>query len=166
MDSIAYMGAIFMKCRILGSLLLALLLLPAAAGAAEGGNGTFPAENEDHAVLFSSAFSSAGSGEESESTLYFNDGFGRMTEFHMVSENQVMTLIIRQNMRVVWKGSCHVENSRFSVVRREGEGHIYFLITMGEHTYHGEITRDDHWDVQEIKDDLSRGPAHLQHSIS
>ena len=46
------------------------------------------------------------------------------------------------------------------------EKSFIFLITMGEHTYHGEITRDDRWDVQEIKDDLSRGPAHLQHSIS
>ena len=72
----------------------------------------------------------------------------------MVSDNHLMTVTIRQNMRIVWKGSCHVKNDDFSVVRREGEGHIYFLITMGEHTYRGEITRDDSWDVQEVRTSL------------
>ncbi|WP_443794340.1 hypothetical protein [Dialister hominis] len=140
-----------MKHRMMGGLLLAFCLLPAAAGAADGGNGTFPAQREE-AMQFSSAFSSEGTAQESESTLYFNDGFGRMTEFHMTSDNHVMTLTIRQNMRVMWKGSCHVDRDTFSVVRREGQGHVYFLITMGEHTYHGEITRDDRWDVREVKD--------------
>ena len=91
---------------------------------------------------------------ESQSSLYFNDGFGRLTEFEMKSENHVMTLTIRQNMGVVWKGSCHVDNDAFSVVRRESMGHIYFLITMGEHHYRGEITGDDKWEISEDKGKL------------
>ena len=154
MNSMAYLGVVFMKRSIVKGLLLALCLLPAAAGATEGG---VPDRNEDRGIQFSSAFSSVEKGGESESTLYFNDGFGRMTEFHMVSDNHVMTVTIRQNMRIVWKGSCHVKNDDFSVVRREGEGHIYFLITMGEHTYRGEITRDDSWDEQEVRKTL---PVH------
>ena len=154
MDSMAYLGVVFMKRSMVRGLFLALCLLPAAAGAADGGNGGVPDRNEDRGIQFSSAFSSVEKGGESESTLYFNDGFGRMTEFHMVSDNHVMTVTIRQNMRIVWKGSCHVKNDDFSVVRREGEGHIYFLITMGEHTYRGEITRDDSWDVQEVRTSL------------
>ena len=150
----AYLGVVFMKRSIVKGLFLALCLLPAVAGAADGGNGGVPDRNEDRGIQFSSAFSSVEKGGESESTLYFNDGFGRMTEFHMVSDNHVMTVTIRQNMRIVWKGSCHVKNDDFSVVRREGEGHIYFLITMGEHTYRGEITRDDSWDVQEVRTSL------------
>lgn len=150
MDSISYMGVAFMKRRIMGGLLLSLFLLPAAVGAADGGNGILSAQ-KGSTMQFSSAFSSEGMARESESTLYFNDGFGRMTEFHMTSDNHVMTLTIRQNMRIMWKGSCHVDRDTFSVVRREGQGHVYFLITLGEHTYHGEINRDDRWDVHEVK---------------
>lgn len=109
MDSMAYLGVVFMKRSMVRGLFLALCLLPAAAGAADGGNGGVPDRNEDRGIQFSSAFSSVEKAGESESTLYFNDGFGRMTEFHMVSDNHVMTVTIRQNMRIVWKGSCHVK---------------------------------------------------------
>lgn len=133
-----------------------LCLLPAAAGAVDGGQGTsLPDRNENSTMQFSSAFSSEGTAGESESTLFFNDGFGRMTEFDMVSENQVMTLTIRQNMRIVWKGSCHVKDNAFSVARRESNGQVYFLITMGEHRYRGDITRDDRWELKEEKEDFS-----------
>lgn len=47
-----------------------------------------------------------------------------------------------------------MDNDAFSVVRRESMGHIYFLITMGEHHYRGEITGDDKWEISEDKGKL------------
>lgn len=58
MNSMAYLGVVFMKRSIVKGLLLALCLLPAAAGAADGGNGGVPGRNEDRGIQFSSAFSS------------------------------------------------------------------------------------------------------------
>lgn len=55
MDSISYMGVAFMKRRIMGGLLLSLFLLPAAVGAADGGNGILPAQ-KGSTMQFSSAF--------------------------------------------------------------------------------------------------------------
>lgn len=143
-----------MNCRFMGGVVLALCLLPAVAGAAGEAAGSLPDEENSeihYTSVYSSAFSTDGMNHESQSSLYFNDGFGRLTEFEMKSENHVMTLTIRQNMGVVWKGSCHVDNDAFSVVRRESMGHIYFLITMGEHHYRGEITGDDKWEISEDK---------------
>ena len=140
---------------------LALCLLPAAAGATGGAVDALPNDgNGDvhYTTVYSSAFSTDGMNHESQSSLYFNDGFGRLTEFEMKSENHVMTLTIRQNMGIVWKGSCHVDNDAFSVVRRESMGHIYFLITMGEHHYRGEITGDDKWEISEDKGELGDLP--------
>ena len=145
-----------MNCRFMRTLAFALCLLPAVAGAANGSEPLPGDENNNihYTTVYSSAFSTDGMNHESQSSLYFNDGFGRLTEFEMNSENHVMTLTIRQNMRVVWKGSCHVDNDAFSVVRRESMGHIYFLITMGDHHYRGEITKDDKWEITEDKGDL------------
>ena len=143
-----------MNCRFMGGVVLALCLLPAVVGAAGEAAGSVPDEENSeihYTSVYSSAFSTDGMNHESQSSLYFNDGFGRLTEFEMKSENHVMTLTIRQNMGVVWKGSCHVDNDAFSVVRRESMGHIYFLITMGEHHYRGEITGDDKWEISEDK---------------
>lgn len=150
MDSISYMGGCIYETPYHGR----PASIPLSASCCGGSCGwrkwnTSRPKGEHHAVFL--CFSSEGMARESESTLYFNDGFGRMTEFHMTSDNHVMTLTIRQNMRIMWKGSCHVDRDTFSVVRREGQGHVYFLITLGEHTYHGEINRDDRWDVHEVK---------------
>lgn len=83
----------------------------------------------------------------SESTLYFNDGFGRLTEFHMTKEQQLMTLTIRQNMNVVWQGHTETDNSYFSVHREERLGQVYFLITMGSRQYKAAVDKEDHWSV-------------------
>lgn len=65
------------------------------------------------------------------------------------TEGARMFLIIRQNMNVVWQGSCRVTDHRFSVYRRESNGRVYFQIRMGQHEYSAEIGRDDRWTVTE-----------------
>lgn len=72
-----------------------------------------------------SLFTEDGTGKQ-ETTFFFNDGFGRLTEFHEYTEGARMFLIIRQNMNVVWQGSCRVTDHRFSVYRRESNGRVYF----------------------------------------
>lgn len=99
--------------------------------------------------IITSAFSSTGNQETSESTLYFNDGFGRLTEFHMHLENHRMELEIRQNMNVVWKGSRLVENTHFSVTRENTMGQVSFTICMGDKTYEARINEKDQWVVTE-----------------
>ena len=49
MNSVAYLGVVFMKRSIVKGLLLALCLLPVAAGATEGG---VPDRNEDRGIQF------------------------------------------------------------------------------------------------------------------
>ena len=65
-----------------------------------------------------SLFTEDGTGKQ-ETTFFFNDGFGRLTEFHEYTEGARMFLIIRQNMNVVWQGSCRVTDHRFSVYRMD-----------------------------------------------
>lgn len=89
--------------------------------------------------------------ERSESTLYFNDGVGRLTEFHMEQAGQVMTLTIRQNMNIVWQGHTSVEQNCFSVAREERQGTVYFRIRMGNKEYKAFSDAKDHWNVVEIK---------------
>ena len=89
--------------------------------------------------------------ERSESTLYFNDGFGRLTEFHMEQRGQVMTLTIRQNMNIVWQGHETVARNYFSVSREERIGEVYFRILMGDKAYKAFSDANDHWNVVEIK---------------
>ena len=99
--------------------------------------------------VITSAFSSSGNKETAESTLYFNDGFGRLTEFHMNLEDHRMELVIRQNMNVVWQGSRMVENSHFSVTRETTMGQVSFTILMGDKTYEARINDKDQWVVTE-----------------
>lgn len=85
-----------------------------------------------------------------ETTLYFNDGFGRLIEFHLTVEHQMTELSIRQNGCVVWRG--HLPGAdRFSVVREESMGEVYFLISSGEKEYRAGIDRDDRWSVSECR---------------
>ena len=99
--------------------------------------------------VITSAFSSSGNKDTTESTLYFNDGFGRLTEFHMNLENHRMELVIRQNMNIVWRGSRMVENSHFSVSREETMGQVTFTICMGDKTYEARLNDKDQWVVTE-----------------
>lgn len=56
----------------------------------------------DNQILYSS-FYSADDGADEASTVFFNDGFGRLTAFEKEYKDGRMTIIIRQNMSIVWK---------------------------------------------------------------
>lgn len=127
--------------------LLAALLLPEAVFAAAGGNDLAMGNAVEY------RYSSHITGDRwmhDETTLYFNDGFGRLIEFHLTVEHQMTELSIRQNGCVVWRG--HLPGAdRFSVVREESMGEVYFLISSGEKEYRAGIDRDDRWSVSECR---------------
>lgn len=135
------------------ALLLALLLLPEAVFAAAGGNDLAMGNAVEY------QYSSHITGDRwmhDETTLYFNDGFGRLIEFHLTVEHQMTELSIRQNGCVVWRG--HLPGAdRFSVVREESMGEVYFLISSGEKEYRAGIDRDDRWSVSECRKTITQG---------
>lgn len=111
--------------------LLAALLLPEAVFAAAEGNDLAMGNAVEY------QYSSHITGDRwmhDETTLYFNDGFGRLIEFHLTVEHQMTELSIRQNGCVVWRGQLPGAD-RFSVVREESMGEVYFLISSGEKEY-------------------------------
>ena len=93
----------------------------------------------DNQILYSS-FSS---------TVFFNDGFGRLTAFEKEYKDGRMTIIIRQNMNVVWKNTYTVSSNHFSVERIDTDGHILFRIHVGERILVGEIDSRDRWIMTE-----------------
>lgn len=95
-----------------------------------------------------------------ETTLYFNDGFGRLIEFHLTADHQTTELSIRQNGCVVWQGYLPGAG-RFSVVREESMGEVYFLISAGEKEYRARIDRDDRWSVSECKKSIMQDKSPL-----
>lgn len=66
----------------------------------------------DNQILYSS-FYSADDGADEASTVFFNDGFGRLTAFEKEYKDGRMTIIIRQNMNVVWKNTYTVSSNHF-----------------------------------------------------
>ena len=133
--------------------LLLLLPISAAANVPEGTariatsvEDVKPAVEEEY--FYSSSFSSDADGA-SESVLYFNDGFGRLTSFETETKDGVMTLTIRQNMNVLWKGSRSVKSHRFTVKKENVMGRIVFKITLGEHKFTGEFDSRDKWIMTE-----------------
>lgn len=90
-----------------------------------------------------------------ESSFIFDDGFGRLVEFVLVPEGKGKKLEIRQDRQVVWQEECQARGNDFSVVKREGLGEIYFLIELGDRNFHASVDRDDHWQVREIKEDIT-----------
>jgi hypothetical protein len=60
-----------------------------------------------------------------------------------------MTIIIRQNMNVVWKNTYTVSSNHFSVERIDTDGHILFRIHVGERILVGEIDSRDRWIMTE-----------------
>lgn len=137
--------------------LLALLLLPEAVFAAAGGNDL----TMGNAVEY--RYSSHITGDRwmhDETTLYFNDGFGRLIEFHLTADHQTTELSIRQNGCVVWQGYLPGAG-RFSVVREESMGEVYFLISAGEKEYRARIDRDDRWSVSECKKSIMQDKSPL-----
>lgn len=158
-------GNLFMKClERIGverkkrlAFLLAALLLPEAVFAASSGNDLAMG----HAAEYQ--YSSHITGDRwmhDETTLYFNDGFGRLIEFHLTADHQTTELSIRQNACEVWRG--HLPGAdRFSVVREESMGEVYFLISSGEKEYRASIDRDDRWSVSECKKSITQDKSPL-----
>ncbi len=137
--------------------LLVALLLPEAVFAAAGGNDLAMGNAVEY------QYSSHITGDRwmhDETTLYFNDGFGRLIEFHLTVEHQMTELSIRQNGCVVWRG--HLPGAdRFSVVREESMGEVYFLISSGEKEYRAGIDRDDRWSVSECRKTVTQDKSPL-----
>lgn len=137
--------------------LLAALLLPEAVFAAAGGNDLAMGNAVEY------QYSSHITGDRwmhDETTLYFNDGFGRLIEFHLMTDHQTTELSIRQNGCVVWQG--HLPGAdRFSVVREESMGEVYFLILSGEKEYRARIDRDDRWSVSECRKTITQDKSPL-----
>lgn len=129
-----------MKRQIL-ALALAFFLIPAGVS----GKGI----SDSGCTLYDSALKE----EARESSFLFDDGFGRMVEFTLAPAGEGKNLIIRQNRQVVWQKDCLVNETDFSVVKREGLGRIYFLIQLGERRYHAFQDRDGRWQVQEFMED-------------
>ena len=102
----------------------------------------------DNQILYSS-FYSADDGADEASTVFFNDGFGRLTAFEKEYKDGRMTIIIRQNMSIVWKNTYTVSSNHFSVERIDTDGHILFRIHVGERILVGEIDSRDRWIITE-----------------
>ena len=102
----------------------------------------------DNQILYSS-FYSADDGADEASTVFFNDGFGRLTAFEKEYKDGRMTIIIRQNMNIVWKNTYTVSSNHFSVERIDTDGHILFRIHVGERILVGEIDSRDRWIMTE-----------------
>lgn len=102
----------------------------------------------DNQILYSS-FYSADDGADEASTVFFNDGFGRLTAFEKEYKDGRMTIIIRQNMNVVWKNTYTISSNHFSVERIDTDGHILFRIHVGERILVGEIDSRDRWIMTE-----------------
>ena len=137
--------------------LLAALLLPEAVFTAAGGNDLAMGNAVEY------QYSSHITGDRwmhDETTLYFNDGFGRLIEFHLTTDHQTTELSIRQNGCVVWQGYLPGAG-RFSVVREESMGEVYFLISSGEKEYRAGIDRDDRWSVSECRKTVTQDKSPL-----
>lgn len=158
-------GNLFMKClarigverkKRLAFLLAALLLSEAVFAAASGNDLAM-----GHAAEYQYSSHITGAPQmHDETTLYFNDGFGRLIEFHLTADHQMTELSIRQNGCEVWRG--HLPGAdRFSVVREESMGEVYFLISAGEKEYRASIDRDDQWSVSACKKSIAQDKSPL-----
>ena len=90
----------------------------------------------DNQILYSSFYSA-------------DDGVGRLTAFEKEYKDGRITIIIRQNMNVVWKNTYTVSSNHFSVERIDTDGHILFRIHVGERILVGEIDSRDRWIMTE-----------------
>lgn len=106
----------------------------------------------DNQILYSS-FYSAENGANEASTVFFNDGFGRLTAFEKEYRDGKITITIRQNMNIVWKNTYTVSSNHFSVERIDTDGHILFRIHAGERILIGEIDSRDRWIITEPRKD-------------
>lgn len=111
----------------------------------------------DNQILYSS-FYSTDNGADKASTVFFNDGFGRLIVFEKEYEDGKMTITIRRNMNVVWKNTYTVSNDHFSVERMNTNGHILFRIHAGERILVGEIDSHDRWIMADPQKTLHEDP--------
>lgn len=112
---------------------------------------------------YSSSLFSADSYGDSSSTMYMDDGFGRLTTFEMIKTGNKATLTIRQNGAIRWEGSFKTDSALFGVTRQNDMGKIRFKITIGNHTLYATVNTDDVWIVTDhgdkIKEPLPRKEA-------
>ena len=138
----------------LGAVLALALCLPVTglAGTPERTAGmTSSVGNREEEFHYSSLSAYGEPGYSQSSTLFFNDGFERLTIFEMEHHDGQMTITIRRNMNILWKGTYSVKSPYFSVQRHDILGHITFEITAGEHILYGEIDKNDRWDIKSRK---------------
>ena len=136
----------------LGAILALALCLPVTglAGTPERTAGmTSSVGNREEEFHYSSLSAYGEPGYSQSSTLFFNDGFERLTIFFFFHNDGQMTITIRRNMNILWKGTYSVKSPYFSVQRHDILGHITFEITAGEHILYGEIDENDRWDIKE-----------------
>ncbi|MDY6084085.1 MAG: hypothetical protein SPI25_02370 [Dialister sp.] len=86
---------------------------------------------------------------DSSTTMYMDDGYGRLTTFEVVKTGSKATITIRQSGAIRWQGSVKARTSSFGVTRRTEGGGILFKITIGEHTLYATVNTDDVWVVTE-----------------
>lgn len=84
----------------------------------------------------------------SRASLLYTDGAGRLTEFSSETEEQVVTVTIRQDGAVVWQRSFPEGNGRFSVSRREEGGAVTFLMDIGGRLYEAAPSAKGDWEVR------------------
>lgn len=126
--------------------LAALLALPMGSHAAA------PAPSAISAVSYHSvsAITAGSMQDNSTSSFFYTDGAGRLTNFEMKSDGDVMTLTIRQDGLVMWSRAFKTRGSNFAVSRRESLGRVYFYITAGSRHFEAEPNEKGEWDVTPV----------------
>lgn len=105
-------------------------------------------QTQGYEYSYSSSLFSEGSGDSS-STMYLDDGYGRLTTFEMIKTGNKASLTIRQNGAIRWEGTYKAETNTFGVTRRNENGKIQFKITLGNHILYATVNQDDIWIVTE-----------------
>lgn len=122
-----------------------LYLLPLAALLAMGS--VSAANTYISTTSYSVMSASSTSAAATESSLFYTDGAGRLTNFEMTADKGTMTLRIRQDGAVVWSRTFAEKNTAFAVSRREENGRVYFLITAGTRHFTAEPNQKGEWTV-------------------
>ena len=102
----------------------------------------------DNQILYSS-FYSADDGADEASTVFFNDGFGRLTAFEKEYKDGRMTDYNPSKHEYRLEKHVYRLKQSFSVKRIDTDGHILFRIHVGERILVGEIDSRDRWIMTE-----------------
>lgn len=117
-------------------------------------------QNRSYGYSYTSTVFSEDPDMDSSTTMYMDDGYGRLTTFEVVKTGNKATITIRQSGAIRWQGSVKARTSSFGVTRRTEGGEILFKITIGEHTLYATVNTDDVWVVTE-QNGNSRDPVPL-----